>query len=263
MCMIFGFSANKKYNIMPVLRAFYKHSEVHNDGWGLAYYDSKMEVIKEPIKAVDSNVLKNMRRLDVNLCIAHIRKATQGKVDQRNTHPFTRKISDLEWSFIHNGSIGEEAFLEKQLSFDLFKCSEKKIELNVQGDTDSEKIFELMNQKIAHLDSEQLQFQVLDSYVAEMAKFGKLNLIISNGQNLYVHTNLRGSLWMYKKSGLVLFSTRILDHVEECKNWRPVPLNKLMVYRDGELVFEGNRHSYEHTRNKLLVGENCDGHDFK
>jgi glutamine amidotransferase len=37
--------------------------------------------------------------------VAHIRKATQGRVSLENSHPFTRELWGQTWSFAHNGDL--------------------------------------------------------------------------------------------------------------------------------------------------------------
>jgi glutamine amidotransferase len=37
--------------------------------------------------------------------IAHIRKATQGKITLENSHPFIRELWGRQWIFAHNGDL--------------------------------------------------------------------------------------------------------------------------------------------------------------
>jgi glutamine amidotransferase len=76
-----------------------------------------------------------------------------------------------------------------------------------------------------------------------MALYNKLNLIVYDGEQMYVHTNYRNSLYYLKTENSVFFSTQALDS----NDWKEVPLNTLISFSEGELLFKAKPHSFEYT----------------
>ena len=117
MCQLFGFSSKIPVRINDYLKEFYSHSEEHPHGWGLACMDGKEVMIeKEPVKASVSQYLKARLTVPVQVknAFAHIRYATIGNVDYKNSHPYTGKDrSGRRWTLIHNGTIFDYPPLNK------------------------------------------------------------------------------------------------------------------------------------------------------
>ena len=91
MCMLFGVTADKRIVVNDYLTTFFSHSEKHKNGWGLALLDDGLvSVEKEPVKARDSQYLRNRLtgKIKTSRMLAHIRRATMGEVNFCNTHPF-------------------------------------------------------------------------------------------------------------------------------------------------------------------------------
>ena len=112
MCELLAISSEKPIKTNKYLKTFYKHSEHHPHGWGLALKDNKNYIIeKEPIKANDSIKLKEILEKDIitdNL-IAHIRLATLGRIIIENCHPFSKKDNQgRTWLLMHNGTIFDD-----------------------------------------------------------------------------------------------------------------------------------------------------------
>lgn len=87
------------------------------------------------------------------------------------------------------------------------------------------------------MDAEK-RFWLLDELVADMAKGNKLNLIISDGEYMYVHTNYENSLHFQKQKGQVMFSTEPLGR----DVWEPVSMTTLCAWKNGELIYTGTDH---------------------
>ncbi len=235
MCMLYGFSANKKYNLEPTLKEFFKKSIYHPDGWGIGIYEgSNAKVYKEPEKAVKSPNINDFKKVSTDLCIAHIRKATRGKITYENTHPFTRIINNKQWIFAHNGTIISSAFDEMRL--------------DTEGSTDSEKAFEYIKSTIEQKQTFKTMIKSMENAVEYLAENGKFNMLMSDGEYLFVHTNTKGTLYLYEKNGLICFSTNMLEKVKDNQAWIPVPLNRLMVYREGKTIHIGRNHMNECKR---------------
>ena len=148
MCELMGLSANKRIRINEELRTFYSHSVNHHNGWGLAILDADpVFACKEADRALDSPNLKKILACDITTssCIAHIRRATIGEINAKNSHPFSGvDASGRRWILAHNGTIFEAEVLSP------YSRSQ-------QGTTDSERIFlylmDLLNEGIKEKDS--------------------------------------------------------------------------------------------------------------
>lgn len=244
MCELLGFCSKNKYKINDYLKEFYSHCDMHPNGWGLACIDgSNVMIEKEPEAASKSYYLKKRLTMPivVNTAIAHIRYATIGNVEYKNCHPFYMKDNSLRaWTLVHNGTIFDYQPLNKFVK-------------SQYGDTDSERILLYIIEKINAYQSEydrpltkEERFNFLDSYVSDLSKGNKLNLIIYDGEYLYVHTNYKNSLYFLENDKSIVFSTRPLKG----ENWKPVPFTALLAYKDGEQVYKGTNHGNEYIDNE-------------
>ncbi len=242
MCELFGASSRYKRIYNEDLKAFYKHSCNHPHGWGLALLDGEDAFIeKEPKSARDSEYLKYRltEPIEEKTVLAHIRYATIGNLEYSNCHPFTgRDKSGRRWTMIHNGTI---------FSYDPLRVYTRR----QKGETDSERIFlhilSVMNHEIDRQGDlgEKERFALLDSLIADMAPGNKLNLIIYDGEILYVHTNCEGTLYCQEDSDQIRFATVPFTREE----WNPVPMTELFAVRDGEMVRKGKPHGHIYKEN--------------
>lgn len=239
MCELFGLSAARKRKVNDWLREFFSHGVDHPHGWGMAFfYDNAVSLEKQPEATFKSVYLKQRLHapIEVDKMIAHIRLATRGSMEYENTHPFVRRDNyGRTWTLAHNGTIFDSQVLSPFVH-------------EQQGQTDSERILcylihtvdALQEKKGAPLSKEE-RFQCIDQIVCEIAPENKLNLLIFDGEFLYVHTNYKDSLHIWKQEDGVMISTRPLD-----KNaWEPVPMNILQIYENGRLVYTGTDHGQE------------------
>ncbi len=247
MCELYGFSGKKRKKLNSDLREFFSHSRNHPDGWGMAALDDNdSSFLKESVSAFKSDKLKGILEGEIenkNL-IAHIRLATVGYDEYNNTHPFRgRDKSGREWTFVHNGTIFEGDILVPYL-------------YRQKGSTDSERIFlyliERMNNEIEKkgwaLGSEE-RFQVIQSLVKELAAHNKLNLIIFDGEFMYVHTNCKDSLYLRDDKDGVTFSTVPLKE----GRWKHVPPMRAIAYKDGKKFYEGDCHGLEYIPDEKSI----------
>lgn len=234
MCELMGFSASKNTDISEYLRAFFSHSPMHPHGWGLMLENGRREVYREPVRACDSKKLAGLIK-DIapqkNL-LAHIRYATVGSITKDNCHPFTASDdSGREWTLIHNGTI--------------FDGKHNYRYSTVQtGDTDSERFFLAMLDKInaqlkKGVPAERARFDLISRFVADNAPRNKLNLMIYDGDLLYVHKNLKNTLSFKQLENGIVFATAPLDDGD----WRPFPMTQVIAFRSGEEVYRGDRHN--------------------
>lgn len=239
MCELFGLSSAEKIQLNDLLREFFSHGMDHPHGWGMAFfYGNAVSLEKQPENSCKSLYLKQRIRvrIETDKMIAHIRRATRGTMDYENTHPFVmRDDSDRTWTLAHNGTIFECDVLNP------FVHSQ-------QGQTDSERILLFIISRVNEAQkclnrplSQEERFQLMDEIICEITPENKVNLLLFDGELLYVHTNYRDSLYQCRKGGGLVISTRPLDR----DNWEPVPFCRLLAYQDGILFGAGTRHRNE------------------
>lgn len=109
--------------------------------------------------------------------IAHIRKATQGKINLENSHPFSRELWGRQWIFAHNGDL-HDYFPELSGRF------------TPVGNTDSERAFcYLLDQLVKRFGYHEPKLDQVFDLLAEIspaiAEHGTFNFCLSNGQALF------------------------------------------------------------------------------
>lgn len=244
MCELFGVSSAKPVIINDYLKNFFNHSEYHPHGWGTAIFQGEEVFIeKEPLQASCSELAQKILRqpIEVRASFAHIRYATIGNIDPRNCHPFTAvDASGRRWTQIHNGTIFEykplEPYVKKQ-----------------EGDTDSERILlyivDQMNEKQSELGREMdgaERFALLDEIISSMAEGNKLNLMLYDGEIMYVHSNFVGFLHYLQKEGTTIFSTLPVSD----EDWKDLPYMQLQGYQAGQQIYQGRQHGHEYIENE-------------
>lgn len=236
MCELFAMSSKKAIDIHDYLQEFYSHSRQHPHGWGMACIDqAQVQIEKEPIQAIKSHYLKHRLSvsIDTPIVLGHIRYATIGHIEYVNCHPYTMKDRfHKNWTLIHNGTIFHYQPLEKYV--------------NIQkGSTDSERILmyfiDKLNEQDHKLDQEEC-FTLFDHIICDMSLGNKLNLILTDGKSVYVHTNYAHSLYFLKKDGAILFSTHPLSQ----EKWKPVFMTTLLAYQGDKLIYNGVNHQHQY-----------------
>ena len=247
MCEVFGVSSAKDINVNAELKVFFKHGDLNPHGWGIASWDEKgtVTLIKEPSNSAGSGKIAELLSSDLTCrgMFAHIRRATIGHVEYENTHPFTgTDANGRTWTLVHNGTIFE--------SDDLLPYADVQ-----EGETDSERLFLYILDQYDGVTEENERFELMESIVERLSAGNKLNLLIFDGENLYIHKNEAGTMFRKICNGYVYFATKPLDSGD----WEEVPINRLLIYRDGKLIYEGtvHEHTYVHDEeqmNMLLMG---------
>ena len=247
MCEVFGVSSVRTIDVTKELKEFFKHGEYNPHGWGIASWNDKgrITIDKEPVDSTKSAKTAELisEGYKCRGIIAHIRRATIGYVEHKNTHPFIAHDPNWrEWVFAHNGTI--------------FESDELLPYTDIQsGSTDSERILLYILDQNKGVRDEASRFKVMDSVAVKLSDKNKLNFFAFDGQDFYVHKNEAGTMYFKKTDGAVFFATRPFDDGD----WEEVPLNRLLVYRDGELVYEGTVHDHtyvhdEEQMNMLYLG---------
>ncbi len=244
MCELLGISSAKRLYANDLLKEFYSHSEFHPNGWGLAVFHGDVASIeKEPIRAMDSIYLRQRlrHRLEAKTLIAHIRLATKGSVDYENCHPFVRQdAGGRRWTLAHNGTIFHGDLLDQYF-------------YQQEGETDSERILYYIVDQV-NLRQSQLgrrlgsdeRFALIDCVVCALADGNKLNLLLYDGDMMYVHTNYEHSLYICKSEEAAYLVTKPVGRYD----WEALPMNTLISYRQGKQIYSGTDHGMEYVDNE-------------
>ncbi|BCT89953.1 class II glutamine amidotransferase [Acinetobacter variabilis] len=158
----------------------------HSDGFGIAFFEDKAcRLFVDNQSAVESPIAELVRNYPIKSrnVIAHIRKATQGKIHLENSHPFSRELWGRQWIFAHNGDLKD--FLP-----------ELSGRFTPVGNTDSERAFcYLLDQlvKCFGYDEPKLDqvFDLLADISPSIAEHGTFNFCLSNGQALFTYATTK------------------------------------------------------------------------
>lgn len=231
MCELLGIYAAKPTQTAEYLKAFYAHSVFHPHGWGIMY--GQHQIMKEPVRACDSAKLAALieQLPPQKLVLGHIRFATVGRVRVENCHPYTgTDLSGRTWTLIHNGTI-----FSGKLNFQYFKKQ--------TGDTDSERLFlallDTVNESLCRgASSDKERFETVSRFIASNASRNKLNLMIYDGDMLYVHKNMKNTLSYKKLPDGFVFSTQPLDNSE----WISFPMAQTIAFQNGKELYRSRPH---------------------
>ncbi len=190
MCQLLGMNCNVPTDIMFSFTGFATRggrTDVHNDGWGIAFFEGAgVRHFVDYEAAVASPIADLIKRCPIKSknVIAHIRKATQGRIALENCHPFVRELWGRYWVFAHNGDLKNFA---PRLN-GAFRCV---------GNTDSELAFCYLLQELRRRFGDTAPALpaltvALRELTSEIAGYGPFNMILSDGSALFAHcsTNL-------------------------------------------------------------------------
>ncbi|MEU2062547.1 class II glutamine amidotransferase [Streptomyces sp. NPDC013455] len=181
MCRLFGLSSaptrtHATFWLLDAPDSLRRQSHRDPDGTGLGYFagDGTPHVDKAPIAAYrDRAFAEEARQVQSATFLAHVRFASTGRLDIRNTHPF-RQDGRL---FAHNGVIEGLDRLDDHLG------DERSL---VQGDTDSERFFALITKETrAHDGDVTAGVEHAARWVARNLPVYALNLILVTSDQLW------------------------------------------------------------------------------
>lgn len=143
MCRLFGLSAAPRrvhatFWLLEAPDSLARQSRREPDGTGIGTFtaEGEPEVDKRPLAAYEDRAFaEEAKHCKSTTFIAHIRYASTGALEPRNTHPFQQQGR----LFAHNGVIGDLPALEDELG------DYRKL---VAGDTDSERFFALITKHV-------------------------------------------------------------------------------------------------------------------
>lgn len=269
MCELLGMNARLPANITLSLNEFARHggeTGPHADGWGIAFYEGPdANLIRESSAAARSNLMTTLRQHKVEspIVLAHIRQASLGPVELKNTHPFRRELMGRVHTFAHNGHLpGVHQTLEIKLHNNLMPV----------GTTDSEYVFCALMQKMEPLwETEQTpglaeKIAIVEAFAEEISSFGPANFLYSDSDVLFVFGHKRKQPdgvtrapglhyisiecnYGFGQSQLasVEFSSEQIQQVTLVSTlplrkggWRPMDEGQLMVVKKGKIIYAQN-----------------------
>lgn len=171
-----------------------REEPLNGDGFGVAWFaeDSHQPALFRSVSPAwsNQNLLELARVVSSSCILAHVRAATQGTVSESNCHPFRRG----RLVFMHNGDIGGFDKLRRPL---LARLSDGAFD-DIEGRTDSEHFFALIQDALAEQDDDPSPVVLLDALrialdmVRELTatfaphEFTYLNAVLTDGDSAVV-----------------------------------------------------------------------------
>jgi glutamine amidotransferase len=181
MCRLFGMSGGEErvratFWLLEAPDSLAEQSRREPDGSGVGWFgeDARPRLAKQPVAAYqDPAFAREARELESTVFLAHIRYATTGAIELRNTHPFEQHGR----LFAHNGVILDLERLERELGDDLAL---------VEGDTDSERLFALVTRETERSGGDAgAGIAAAARWVAEQLPLYAINLILGTRDGLW------------------------------------------------------------------------------
>jgi glutamine amidotransferase len=179
-CRLFGMSAGNEparatFWLLDAPDSLAAQSHREPDGTGLGWFDAQgaPHVSKQALAAYgDRRFAREAREVCSRTFIAHVRFASTGALQLRNTHPFEQHGR----LFAHNGVIEDLPALEAQLGEDVRL---------VKGDTDSERLFALITREIAAHDGDiDAGIEAACTWVAANLPLFAINFVLASADGL-------------------------------------------------------------------------------
>jgi glutamine amidotransferase len=181
MCRLFGLSGGSHrvhatFWLLEAPDSLAVQSRREPDGTGLGYFeaDGTPTVVKQPVAAYqDAEFAREAKHVSSTTFLAHVRFASTGGLEPRNTHPFTQNGR----IFAHNGVVQDLDRLEAELG---------PYRSLVGGDTDSERYFALITRRIDDHDGDVgAGITAAARWVADNLPVFALNLVLTTPDGLW------------------------------------------------------------------------------
>jgi glutamine amidotransferase len=181
MCRLYGMSAGAErvkatFWLVDAPDSLAVQSHREPDGTGLGWFDTagRPQISKQPLAAFEDRAFaRRAHEIESETFVAHIRFASTGALEARNTHPFEQDGR----LFAHNGVIEDLPALEAHLGEDLGR---------VKGDTDSERFFALISREIVARDGDIGEgIAAACTWVAENLPLYAINFVLATPDGLW------------------------------------------------------------------------------
>ncbi len=191
MCQLLAMNCNVPTDIVFSFTGFASRSPEPRDGFGIAFFEGRgLRCLVDSASAASSPIAELVRHWPIRSTnvIAHIRKATVGRVALENCHPFVRELWGRYWVFAHNGDVPGFA----PMLHGAFRPV---------GDTDSERAFCWLMQELdknhATVPTPEALAETLSELASVVSRHGSFNFCLSNGHALFAHCST--SLWYLER----------------------------------------------------------------
>ncbi|MEX5634139.1 class II glutamine amidotransferase [Parafrankia sp. FMc2] len=143
-------------------------------GFGAFEADGTPRVARQAIHSrADTAFAREGQQVVSSTFVAHVRHASTGRVDDRNTHPFLQEGR----IFAHNGVIEGLDKLDAELG---------EARAGVAGDTDSERYFTLITREIAARDGDVGEgITAAANWIAEHLPLYSINMVLATRHDLW------------------------------------------------------------------------------
>lgn len=254
MCQLLGMNCNVPTDIVFSFTGFATRggdTDHHNDGWGIAFFEGAgVRHFVDYQAAAESPIAELIKRVPIKSknVIAHIRKATQGRVALENCHPFVRELWGRYFVFAHNGDLKNFA-------------PTLNGPYQPVGTTDSETAFCYILQELRRRFGDSLPLladlqHAIRELTTEIAAYGTFNMMLSDGSALFVHcsTSLHYIVRQYPFAEAVLsdkdmkvdfsevttpndrVAVIVTEPLTTNETWTPFAIGELKVFIDGQPV---------------------------
>lgn len=182
MCRLFAMSAGRvraraTFWLLQAPDSLSVQSRREPDGTGLGWFDEqgRPHVRRQALAAYeDRRFAQEAQEVESRTFVAHVRFASTGALDVRNTHPFEQRGRLLA----HNGVIEDLPRLEERLG-----AAGRAL---VKGETDSERLFALITQEIdARQGDVGAGVEAACTWVATNLPVLAINLVLATAEGLW------------------------------------------------------------------------------
>lgn len=141
MCRLFGFRSGVPSRVHESLvreqNSLRVQAREHQDGWGIAHYLGEEPEVAHGLGPAhgDPEFERVSSLVSSHAVLAHVRKASIGRVDLANAHPFVSG----RWAFAHNGTVRDYQAHRLALEAEIAPG----LRARLRGETDSERCFYL------------------------------------------------------------------------------------------------------------------------
>jgi predicted glutamine amidotransferase len=206
-----------------------KHEEntnfefLHSDGWGITYLAGNNLKTFRSIKPIyDDPQIEQFKKLNTNLIVLHARKATYGKLNLANIHPFEYQNQNSNFVFFHNGTVRDKLQINPKYT--------------INGETDSEKFFYYL----INGNSEESNLDELQNKLINLKNFSGANFVLTNGDHSYIAdwytlNPAYYSMKMLNQKNAIIISSEVLPHYRQAA-WQLLENFSLVSIRTHDLA---------------------------
>jgi predicted glutamine amidotransferase len=220
MCRLFGLHGGRSvvtatFWLLDAPDSLSAQSKKNPDGTGLGVFgaDGAPVVRKQPIAAwEDTDFACEAHQLSGTTFIAHVRYASTGDLDVRNTHPFLQD----DRLFAHNGVVTGLDVLDERLA-------ELGVADLVVGQTDSERVFALITAAV-RAQAGDVEAGLIDAitWLAANVPIYAVNLLLANATDMWAlrYPDTHELYVLDRRSASKTSRCRLIGYTHGRRNWR-------------------------------------------